>query len=148
MRAKVATAAAHTVPMTTMDTAKPQSSEQADSSRMARFLAPEDVRKDQYVCVMRVLREHTPYWCLFEESTWRKPEPIQLSWLAEDGSAPLRVIEVCLPFVLVEQVDRTQRMLDLRRHCLGRVSDRFGSRAFKRLRRPRRKNASDSYRPG
>lgn len=103
--------------------------------QMARPLAPEDVRPDDYVCVFQRIEEYLPFWCLMESDAWQTPQPVRLRWLPADGATPLRVIEVCVPFVLVEEVDGSHRTLDLRRHRLARVSERFGARAFKRLRR-------------
>lgn len=59
-------------------------------------------------------------------------------------TVPFRVVEVCVPFVLVAEPDGAHRTLDLRRHRLARVSDRFGQRAFARLRRQARQEESDS----
>lgn len=102
---------------------------------IARPLAPEDIRPGDHVCVLQVLQEYLPLWCLFESDTWKDPQPLRFRWLPADGDTPLRVIEVCVPFLLVEQVDGSHRTLDLRRHRLARVSEQFGRRAFKRLRR-------------
>ncbi len=102
---------------------------------MARPLAPEDVRPDDYVCVFQVIGEYMPFWPLMESDAWKEPQPVRLQWLPADGTTPLRVIEVCVPFVLVEQVDGSHRTLDLRRHRLARVSEQFGRRSFKRLKR-------------
>lgn len=101
---------------------------------IARPLAPEDLRVDQYVCVLQVLHEFVPLWCIFEQG-WTTPEPVRLSMLPPDGGTPLRIVEVCVPFVLVEQIDGTHQTLDLRRHRLAALSERFGRRAFKRLRK-------------
>jgi hypothetical protein len=109
-------------------------SEKNQESGIARPLAPEDVRAGDYICVMKVLQEYMPFWAILEES-WKKPELIRLTWMPADSGTPLKVVEVCIPFVLVQQVDGTHKTLDLRRHGVGRLSDRFGSRAFKRLRR-------------
>ena len=38
---------------------------------------------------------------------------------------PMKVVEVCLPFVLVERATGRHRTLDVRRHKLARVSDRY-----------------------
>lgn len=100
----------------------------------ARLLAPEEVRAGDYICVMKVLQEYMPFWAIFEES-WEKPELIRLTWMPAESGTPLKVIEVCIPFVLVQQVDGSHKTLDLRRHGVGRLSERFGSRAFKRLRK-------------
>lgn len=102
--------------------------------QMSRPLGPEDVRAGQYVCVMNILCEHMPLWCLFEES-WKDPEPVRMLMMAPDAGRPLRVVEVCVPFILVEEVDRSLRTLDLRRYRLAAVSERYGEKTFKRLRR-------------
>jgi hypothetical protein len=109
---------------------------------MSRPLAPEDVRPGDYVCVLLRMEEYLPFWCLMESEAWKEPEPIRFQWLPEDGATPLRVIEVCVPFLLVEQVDGVHRTLDLRRHRLARVSERFGRRAFKRLRKRETKRST------
>lgn len=110
------------------------SDKETATTRLARPLAPEDLRSGQFVCIMHVMHEYIPFWCL-EEATFREPEPVRLFCLAEEAGTPLRVVEVCVPFVLVEQPDGAHRTLDLRRHRLAGVSERFGERAFKRLRR-------------
>ena len=106
----------------------------AEPMLMARPLAPEDVSAGQYVCLTHTVSEYLPWWCL-EERYGGSPEPIRMVWLPGDAGTPLRVIEVCVPFLLVEQPGGAHRMLDLRRHRIARISDRFGQRAFKRLRR-------------
>ena len=95
--------------------------ETTDQSQMARPLAPEDVRPDQYVSVMHELREQVP-WCFDEDKT----EPRRFLLLPRKTYAPLRIVDVCVPFVLVEQVNGTHRTLDLRR-C--RLADTFCLRA-------------------
>lgn len=101
----------------------------------ARVLAPEDVEAGQYVCIFRVLREHLPFNILLGEAWQGDPVPVTTAWLPPRGGTPLRVVEVCLPFVLTQRVNGTHCTLDLRRHKLALLSNRFGSRAFKRLRK-------------
>lgn len=105
-----------------------------DVCQISRPLAPEDVQPEQYVFVFHIVEELLPFWCL-DENNWKKIEPLHFVLMPGREVAPLRVVEVCVPFVLVEQPDGNHRTLDLRRHRLARVSDRFGQRAFKRLRR-------------
>jgi hypothetical protein len=116
------------------DDVENMSKDKTNGPIVARPLGPEDLRADDYVCVMHVLKEYLPFFLLMEDS-WKEPKPVRLQWLPEDAGTPLRVVEVCVPFVLVEQVDGSHRTLDLRRHKLARVSGRFGNRAFKRLRK-------------
>src|SRR5262245_44709770 len=99
------------------------STESKTSQGAARQLAPEDVRAGDYICVMKVLQEYMPYWALLEES-WKPPELIRLTWMPADSGTPLKVVEVCVPFVLVQQVDGSHKTLDLRRHQIGRLSER------------------------
>lgn len=109
-----------------------------EQSAMARPLAPEDVRPGEYVCLLHTVSEYLPLWCL-EERYAGAPEPVRMVWMPQDAGTPLRVVEVCVPFVLAEQPDGSHRTLDLRRHRIAGVSERFGERAFKRLRRGRRR---------
>ena len=101
----------------------------------ARALAAEDIRPGDYVSVLHVVTEHFPWWC--DDEAWRTVEMRRLLWMPWEEPAPMKVVEVCLPFVIVRRVDGTHRMIDTRRYRLARVSTRFGKQAFIRL-RPRK----------
>ena len=101
-----------------------------------RRLAPEDLAPGLYVSVMRA-RVSRPWW--IEDEAW-KGESTRVVEPSYTG-LPLRVVGVCLPFVLVEKPDGRHWTLDVRRHELARFSTRYGSEAFKRYARDVAKGA-------
>jgi hypothetical protein len=102
--------------------------------KISTALAPEDVKVGDYVGILHVITEF-PRAFLCGDQTWESPsELVRWQWMAPPGE-PMKVVEVSLPFVLVRQADGKHRTLDMRRHRLARVSERFGRKAFKRFRR-------------
>ena len=99
---------------------------------MSRSLPPEDIRVGQYVTVLHVLRESEPFDDEFD-AAWRGVRLQRTLWLPWSGGMPMRVVEVCLPFVLVERANGRHRTLDVRRYKLARVSERYGQEVFKRI---------------
>ena len=98
------------------------------NATVAQSIAPEDLAAGQYVTPLTRLREHMPFFCT-EEAFKDRAEPYRMTCLPK-VRAPVRVVEVCLPFVLIETPKGTTRMIDLRRYRLARVSDRFGRIMF------------------
>lgn len=104
-----------------------------DSPTMARPLAPEDVRAGQFVAQFTHLDEYFDRGCRGCGS-FTPPGIVRIQWLADQGSKPLRVEGVCLPFVLVRTVKGRAKMLDLRRITLVRLDPRFAWKATRALR--------------
>src|SRR5262245_59639773 len=96
----------------------------------SRLLAPEEVCAGDYVCVHRILYEFPAFFfCDYE--AWQDRDVLRCTMLPTGGGVPLKVIEVCVPFILVENYDGTHQTLDLRRYCIARVSEKYGERSFK-----------------
>ncbi len=100
---------------------------------MSRSLPPEDIAAGQYVTVLHEVCEFLPWDCR-QEASWRPVQPLRTLCLPESGGVPMKVIQVCLPFVLVERPNGRHRTLDVRRYKLARVSDQYGDEAFRRIR--------------
>ncbi len=96
---------------------------------MARETAPEDIRSGHFIAALyfnfEVLSDSA-----VEESAWRQPRPVPVQCLPPATGHPLRVIDVCLPFVLARDVDGDLRTIDTRRWRLARVTKRFGRAVF------------------
>lgn len=105
------------------------------SRMLARPLAPEDIRPGFYVALLHVIGEHLS-WAALDEPSWRRLEPVRVQWLPPHwlGRHPMKVIEVCLPYVLVKEADGDYQTLDVRRHRLARVTRKLGQTAFERVR--------------
>ncbi len=102
-----------------------------DDRQLAQRVAPEDLSPGDYVCVMHVLKEPSFLDYLCDVNGGSRPRHV--AHLPEEGALPLRVLDVCLPFVLVNDAKGEYRMLDMRRETLARVSRRYGRLAFARL---------------
>lgn len=103
--------------------------------KTTRKVAPEDMRPGDYVTVAHETAEFI--FCLDE---WRKQvEPTRVTFMPDCAGQPLRVVSVCLPYVLVRTPERKHETLDLRRHHLVRLSRAYGKQAFDRLGKSRRK---------
>ena len=113
-----------------------------ETRKLSKQLAPEDVRSGQFVCVLYIIDETIPFSC-DADSSWRRTEPLRYRLLPWRGVRPMRVIDVCLPYVLVKRADGYHQTLDLRQHRLARVSERFGRLAFKRAKADERKRKED-----
>ena len=101
----------------------------------AQTLAPEDIQPGLYIAVLHEICQHIPlFW---DETTIKPIEPVRIAWLPEDSS-PLKVVDVCLPFVQVEAYDRSLVTLDVRRHRLARLDESYGRRVFRRLKARKR----------
>lgn len=108
------------------------------SSKTTRTLAPEDVRVGDYVAVVQVIVELPSF--LWNDCSSRDPgEPVRMPWTPWDGGTPRRIVDVCLPFVFVEEPDGRHATLDLRRHRVARFSKRYARAALKRLASDRRR---------
>jgi hypothetical protein len=104
-----------------------------EDMKISKPVAPEDLQPEMYVAALTMMIELLPRGC--DEPEWKKPEVVRTVWLpVEDVGVPLRVVEVCLPFVLVEQPSGKHQTLDTRRYRLARLSDQYAKKACKKLR--------------
>lgn len=93
-----------------------------------RVLAPEDIAPGQFVSAIYRIYERPAGSCCDESIASREVGVLRCRLNADDG--PYRVLEVCLPFVLVEDTDGDKSQLDTRDTTLARLSQAYGQRAF------------------
>lgn len=103
--------------------------DEAKELTLAQAVTPEDIRPDDYVSVLYEIWE---LLSLASLDDWRPIEPRRVRFLPDDVG-PMRVVEVCLPFVLVCAANGKHRTIDVRKCRLARVSERFGRKTFKRV---------------
>jgi len=114
----------------------------AKSLKAARILAPEDIQIEQWVAVFTVTCEFLPCWAIESPSDIDRIRPVRFAYAPEAAGEPLRVIDVCLPFVLVECVSGAPRVLDLRACTLVAIALRF-AKAVRRRRREKGNRAAN-----
>ena len=109
----------------------------------SRQCAPEDLKAGDYISIARVTCELLPA-CFDEPFTpQRDLEPLRFSFMPDNAGKPLKIKQLCLPFVLVKQANGRHETLDLRRHHVLKLDTAYGKKAFKRLRKDRKeKNKS------
>ena len=93
---------------------------------------PEDIRRGHYVAVLYVIDQYFP--CCFDHAG---TDPVDIRWRPRFQVQPLRVIDVCLPFVTALKADSSVITLDVRRYELARLDDAYARRVVKPLRAPR-----------
>lgn len=98
-----------------------EATESAVETAVARGVAPEDLTPGDCITVLQVLHEKN---CFEREAG----EPTMVWKLPAGVAMPARVLEICLPFVLIETVRGKTRLVDVRRFRLARVSERFAER--------------------
>ncbi|MGE3180441.1 MAG: hypothetical protein AB7N71_02345 [Phycisphaerae bacterium] len=103
-------------------------------TRIAKTLAPEDLQPGQYITVLHETRQIAPFGAIFaDQPVVTTLEPLTLTTWPCDAEI-LRVIEVCLPLVLVRTYKNEHRMLDVRAVQLARLRKSFAKAAIQRLR--------------
>lgn len=97
---------------------------------VARTLAPEDISVGDFVAITAVV--HEVYLCSLLEKGYGPVEPLRLTCTECSDGAPLKVLAVCIPFVLVADGQGGRRPLDIRRHRLARVGKEYARKALKK----------------
>ena len=111
-----------------------------DRVRLARPVAPEDLQRGQYVTMLTYTQELVPDM-LFGGS-FDAPRVHRVERLP-GHALPMRIIDVCLPFVLIKDVEGDTLVLDTRRVRLARITKRFAREAFRRMKPNKRKKKDD-----
>lgn len=96
-------------------------------------VAPEDIRPGDFLSVLYVVLELLSCSPFEGVSPWEELSVRRVRFTPWQTDGPLKVVEVCLPYVLAQQRDGSHRTIDVRRYCLARVSKRFGQRVFKKF---------------
>ena len=102
---------------------------------LCSLLAAEDIRIGNYVAVLHVIEQYMPLFCMDERT-----RPLSVRLVPEDEAHPLKVLEVCLPFVTARKHDGSLVTLDVRRQELARLDDGYARRIIRHLTAPKPKS--------
>lgn len=98
-------------------------------TQISKWLSPEDINIGDYITVTHMTYELIVLGC---EQPWNdRIEPKPVTILHHEAGKPLKVIELCLPFVLVKDAKGQHAPLDLRRCRIARLTERYGKKMFK-----------------
>ncbi len=96
---------------------------------LARVIAPEDLAPGIFINILHDIDESVPFLTSCE-TPLTPPRVTTYVSIPQWATGPLRVLAVCLPFVLVEFDCGMKRQLDVRRASLVRVPEEYGRVAF------------------
>ena len=107
-------------------------------TRTTRTIAPEDIRVGEHVAILKVSYEYLSFlWCF--DSTGDKSTPVRVTFLPfQDVGQPLKVLAVCLPFVVVSRSNSRKFSIDVRACQIGRVHEDYVA-AMKPDKKPEKK---------
>ena len=93
-----------------------------------RVRSPEDIRLGDFIAVTHTRFELVPD-NLEPMLAGQEVKPIRLTALPYDAGTPMKVIALCLPFVIGEMANDVRVVVDTRRHALSRVSEAYAMAA-------------------
>jgi hypothetical protein len=102
-------------------------------------VAPEDIARGDHVTPLLEVTEW-PSWFWCDGGLESREEPVRICHLPQAEPQPLRVLGVCLPFVLVKTASGEERTLDVRRCRLARLERRYAAAAWQVYRRRAKRN--------
>ena len=116
----------------------------AQSLSVAKPLAPEDIRRGDYVAVLDEMYE-IPSYCWREDAALHpRDELVRIRLIPAQDAPPHKVKSVCLPFVLAKQPTGERRTFDLRRTRLARLDKGYGAAAWKAYKKKQQTNVSST----
>ncbi len=110
---------------------------------LAKPLAPEEIRLGDFVSPLHVFYDLPSFFWCNDAATQPREQLVRLCYLPESGGVPLKVISVCLPFVLVKQPSGSRQTLDIRKVRLARLDAKYAKAAWKLC---KKKNSETSRR--
>lgn len=101
-----------------------------NSSTLAKPLAPEEVRPNEFVTLLHEVAEVPSFFWSFDSWRLAPDQPVRIRFTPPTCGVPLKVKSVCLPFVLVKHPTGEERSLDLRKCRVARLAKRHAERAW------------------
>ena len=93
-----------------------------------RVRSAEDIRVGDFIAVSQTRYQLVPDM-LEPTLAGHEVEPISLVARPYDAGVPMKVIELCLPFLIGETASDARVVIDTRRHVLARVTESYAMAA-------------------
>jgi hypothetical protein len=104
-------------------------------------VAPEDLRCGDFIAVLNVILELPSFlWC--DSMAADSERMVRVRCFAWEGGMPLKVMEICLPFVLVKSPSGMFQSIDVRQVELVRLNKRYAKTTWHALRTQSRRATS------
>jgi hypothetical protein len=106
-------------------------------SSLAKCVAGEDLRRGDMVAVLDEIGEYASFWWDRDACVLPHDEPVRVAWRTRSQGRPLKIKDVCLPFVFFESPEGEYESLDVRQCRLVRLDAGYARRVWKKLRKRR-----------
>ncbi|MEQ1829015.1 MAG: hypothetical protein ABL921_23835 [Pirellula sp.] len=108
---------------------------------VSRSLAAEDIAAGDYIVITSKATEF-PSWMWEDYHALPPDQPVRIWWQSYSSLVPWKVVDVCLPMLLVRGVDRTVTQLDVRLLRIARVDRGYARKVRKSLRKNQKQPVS------
>lgn len=100
---------------------------QSDSMQhqASRRLAAEDIVVGSFITVTAAVSELASFLWFGETAEHERSRPVRYHFTPNESGTPFKVLAVCLPFVFVEDLEKSARTLDLRRCDVCQLSTEY-----------------------
>ncbi|HZZ74163.1 MAG TPA: hypothetical protein VFE24_18145 [Pirellulales bacterium] len=106
---------------------------QPERSLIAATVAPEDLRRGDYVAIASEIIE-VPSFLWTDNLPGVRDDLVRLRRLPTDDRAPRKVKEICLPFIFVKLPSGEHQTIDIRLASLVRLQKSYAKNVWKILR--------------
>ncbi len=93
--------------------------------QLAKTLAPEDVQYGDYVTILTKSSEFPSFYWDCPPQISDASETVNITYRPEDAGQPLKVVDICLPFILAKPINNEVKVIDVRAVRLARISKSF-----------------------
>lgn len=102
-------------------------------SQLARPIAAKDLKRGDTIAVLNEIGEYVS--CLWNCDTHVMPphEPVRVLWRTSDNGKPLKIKQICLPFVFVKTPCGKYVTLDVRQCQLVKLNRGYALQVWKKL---------------
>lgn len=114
------------------------------ATTLAKTLAPEDLRCGDFVTILTKSAEFPSFFWDCTPHYNNDSEVISISFRPEEAGEPLKVTEICLPFVLVKTHKGKVSVIDIRASSLVKLSNAYAKK-FCKLARPKKKKRAKDF---
>ncbi len=108
---------------------------EAPSSQLtsvAKILAPEDIRRGDYVTVLAELGEYPSFFWCNGIGAGPADEPVRIWWRSRPNHDVFKVVSICLPLLLLKSIDGSFSQIDIRQSQLAKLSRGYARLVWKR----------------
>jgi hypothetical protein len=114
-----------------------------NEATLAKPVAADDLCRGDFVAVLNEIHEYPSFLWSCDTNVIEPVDPVRIRWQSFEPGVPLRLIDLCLPFVFVRKPNGKHCTLDMRRCDLVRLDRGYAKRVCRALDSKKRKGRRD-----